>query len=194
MTSTEGSLLAVYGYSAISIFGYVSFFICFITSISYLIRRKKTYDLIAGAAAESGVILICLALFTGISLEYAVQNRWGAWDKHFTKTLILWILYIVYLILRSSSMAKKRRAAVSAGFAIIAFLYAPVVLISANIWRSEHSVMRAIKNVDKAMAASMQQTMLIGVLVLIFVWIFLFKWRFGLLRRREKFETRIIVQ
>ncbi len=193
MTSAEGSLLAVYGYSALGILGYISFFICFIASILYLIKRKKKYYLFAGATAETGVILICLTLITGVCLGYAAQNMSLAWDYHLTKTFILWLLYIGYLIVRPKSMAKNSRTTVSAVFGIIAFLYVPIVFFSINLWRSGHPIVIAAKNDASVTTQSMQQIGVIGVLVSALLWIFLFTGRYRLLKKREKRAAKLII-
>ncbi len=173
---------------------FISFFVCFIASILYLIKRKKNYDILAGAAAEVGVVLISLTLLTGMLWGRAAWNTWWTWDPRLTTTLILWFLYIGYLILRTAPMGKDRRATVSAGLGIIAFLDVPLVFFSVRLWRSGHPVVIAAKNGDSGMTAAMWQTVGVSVLSFAFLWVLLLTWRYSISKRREELEAKLIMQ
>jgi len=121
----------------------VSFFVVFCASIRHLITRSSGSDILAGAAAELGVLLSGLALVSGSIWGRAAWNVWWTWDPRLTTTLIMWFVYAGYLVLRGSPMGGERRAMVSAVLGVVAFLDVPLVFYSARIWRSVHPAVLA---------------------------------------------------
>lgn len=113
----------------------ISFTIVFFSSILFLIKKTRKWDNIAYSAAEIGVVFITLTIISGSIWAKPVWGTWWTWDPQLTTTFILWILFIVYLILRSSAGNSQKRARLSAVFAIIAFLDLPLVYISARVMR-----------------------------------------------------------
>jgi len=113
----------------------IAFVIVFVASILYLINGKKKWDVLAYSSAEIGVLFITLTIITGSIWAKPVWGTWWTWDPQLTTTFILWILYIVYLIIRSSSGFDEKKAKYSAVFAIIAFIDLPLVYISARVMR-----------------------------------------------------------
>ena len=113
----------------------VAFIIVFIASILYLINGNRKWDVLAYSSAELGVLFITLTIITGSFWAKPVWGTWWTWDPQLTTTFILWILYIVYLIIRSSSGYDEKKAKYSAVFAIIAFIDLPLVYISARVMR-----------------------------------------------------------
>jgi heme exporter protein C len=113
----------------------VSFVIVFVASIQYLRKGSRNWDIIAYSAAEIGVLFITLTIVSGSIWAKPVWGTWWTWDPQLTTTFILWILYIVYMILRSSAGNDVRKAKFAAVFGIIAFLDLPLVYISARVMR-----------------------------------------------------------
>jgi len=113
----------------------IAFIIVFVASIMYLINGKRKWDVLAYTSAEIGVFFITLTIITGSIWAKPVWGTWWTWDPQLTTTFILWILYIVYLLIRSSSGYDDKKAKYSAVFAIIAFIDLPLVYISARVMR-----------------------------------------------------------
>ncbi len=113
----------------------VAFIIVFIASIIYLINGKRKWDVLAYTSAEIGVLFITLTIITGSIWAKPVWGTWWTWDPQLTTTFILWILYIVYLLIRANSGYDEKKAKYSAVFAIIAFIDLPLVYISARVMR-----------------------------------------------------------
>ena len=113
----------------------IAFIIVFISSIAYLINRKIKWDILAYTSAELGVLFITITIVTGSIWAKPVWGTWWTWDPQLTTTFILWILYIIYLLIRANSGFDERKAKYSAVFAIIAFLDLPLVYISARVMR-----------------------------------------------------------
>ncbi len=113
----------------------IAFMIVFVASIIYLINGKKKWDVLAYTSAEIGVLFITLTIITGSIWAKPVWGTWWTWDPQLTTTFILWILYIVYLLIRANSGFDEKKAKYSAVFAIIAFIDLPLVYISARVMR-----------------------------------------------------------
>src|SRR3972149_7716450 len=79
---------------------FLSFFVVFLFSILYIIKRDKKWDRIAYSAAEIGIIFCTLVLISGSLWGKAIWGAWWTWDSRLTSTFILWLIYMVYLMLR----------------------------------------------------------------------------------------------
>ncbi len=122
----------------IAIVSFVAFFVVFVASIGYLITRKSRWDSVAYAAAEIGVVFVSLALLTGIVWAKPVWGVWWTWEPRLTTTLILWLIYVAYLMLRSYLPNKSQGARYGAVLGIIGFVDVPIVYFSVQWWRSIH--------------------------------------------------------
>jgi len=119
---------------------YVAFIVTALSSAAYLWKRTTslTWDRIAGASAEIGVVFMAVTLFAG-----ALWGRlsWGAfwvWDARVTTTAFLFITYIGYLAVRDLGGSHRQRARRSAVVALLAVLEIPLVHFSVKLWRSVH--------------------------------------------------------
>lgn len=118
----------------------ISFFIVFLASIGYLVKRGRRFDLVAGAAAEVGMVFATLALITGSIWARGAWNVWWTWDPRLTTSLIMWYVYAAYLVLRSVPMNPARRELFCAVLGVVAFLDVPLVFYSARLWGGAHPV------------------------------------------------------
>ena len=82
----------------------------FLASIIYLITRKPAVDAFAVATAEVGVVFCTVVLLTGPIWARPVWGIWWTWDARLTSTLVLWLIYIGYLMLRAFDWRPKSRA------------------------------------------------------------------------------------
>jgi heme exporter protein C len=109
----------------------------FVASIWYLWKRSPIADAIAVTGAEVGVVFFGVVLISGpIWARYAWGTFW-VWDARLTTSLILWLLYVSYLILRSSSDAGSTQV-LAACLAVFAALDMPIVYMSNRWFRTNH--------------------------------------------------------
>ncbi len=127
-----------YTHVALAWWGFFSFFLVFVFSVSYLLRRREIYHLLAGAAAEVGVLFTGLVLLTGIAWARASWNTWWTWDPRLSTALVMWFVYSGYLLVRHLDPAQAKIKTASAVLGIVAFLDVPLVFLSARMWRSVH--------------------------------------------------------
>lgn len=117
---------------------YVALGIVFIASIIYLKGRRPRWDALAVAAAEVGVLCTTATLVTGSIWARKVWGWWWTWDPRLTTTLVLWIIYVVYLLVRRAVDEPGRRARFSAIVAVLGAFDLPLVRYSVEWWRSIH--------------------------------------------------------
>jgi heme exporter protein C len=112
--------------------------IVFIANLGCLLRRKPEWDWLATAGVEVGLIFTTIALVTGSIWAKPAWGVWWVWDARTTSTLALWLLYVVYPLLRGLVDNPERRAVISAVFGAFAFLDVPLVYFSIWWWRTQH--------------------------------------------------------
>ncbi|MED5405364.1 MAG: cytochrome c biogenesis protein [Chloroflexota bacterium] len=127
-----------YFHVPVAIMSFAAFFVVFIGSLGYLIRRTPRWDAIAHASAEVGVVFVSLALLTGIIWARPVWNTWWTWEPRLTTTMILWLIYVAYLMVRSYAPTPSKGAIYAAVVGIIGFIDVPIVYYSVVWWRSIH--------------------------------------------------------
>src|SRR5260370_31142480 len=98
--------------------GMLGFAVVTVAGIGYLVKRDERWDWAAQASAELGAFFITLALITGSIWGKTTWGTWWTWDARLTTTLILWVIYIGYLMLRSSIDRTHTTAPAAAAFAI----------------------------------------------------------------------------
>ncbi|HEY8450503.1 MAG TPA: cytochrome c biogenesis protein CcsA [Bacillota bacterium] len=117
---------------------YLALFFVFAASIAYLRSRRPHWDALAVAGAEVGVLFTTATLATGSIWARQVWGWWWTWDPRLTTTLVLWMLYVVYLLVRRGIDDPDRRARFAAVLGILAFADVPIVHLSVTWWRSIH--------------------------------------------------------
>ena len=114
--------------------------VCFIASVGYAVQRNMRWDRLANAAARVAVGLCSVVLITGMIWGKGAWGQWWTWSPRLTFSLVLWLLYVVYLMTRASFESPERRAIVSAVYAMIAFLDVPLVYLSVRLMPDIHPV------------------------------------------------------
>jgi len=117
---------------------FLAFFVVCVCSIAYLVTRRPRWDHRAQASAELGVLFCSLVLITGPLWARPVWLIWWTWDTRLTTTLVLWLIYVAYLMLRSLVSDSSKRATLSAVVGIVGFVDVPIVHLSIRWWRTQH--------------------------------------------------------
>ena len=126
--------------------------------IGYLLARKPWWDDLAAAGAKVAVVLCSGVLLTGMMWARIAWGHWWDWQSpRLTFSLMLWLLYVVYLIVRASVEGARRRAVVCAVYGLIAYLDIPLVYLSARLIRDERhpgNIILAATSMKLTLAAS----------------------------------------
>jgi heme exporter protein C len=170
--------------------GLVSFFVVFVSSILFLFKRDDTYDRIAGAAAEIGVVFATLALVSGSIWARAEWGHWWIWDPKLTTSLIMWYVYAGYLVLRSTPMGRDRKMLVCAVLGIVAFLDVPLVFFAAKLWGSAHP--DGVARQSSGMAIKMWHTVFAGLIAFGFMWGGILLTRVKQLRLQADLDAKLV--
>ncbi|MBV9088106.1 MAG: cytochrome c biogenesis protein CcsA, partial [Acidobacteriaceae bacterium] len=76
-------------------------------------------------------------LVTGPLWAKPVWGIWWTWDARLTTTLVLWLIYVSYLVLRRYSSGQQTPT-LAAALAIFGFVDVPIVYMSIRWWRTQH--------------------------------------------------------
>ena len=113
--------------------GFIGFFIVFIASIGYLVKRTRGWDRVAQSAAEVGVVFLSVAIVSGAIWAKPVWGTWWTWDPKLTTTFILWVIYLGYLMVRAYTEGKEQGARFAAVVGIIGFIDVPIVYMARGV-------------------------------------------------------------
>lgn len=116
----------------------LAFLIVFIGSILYLAKRESKWDILASSSAEIGIVFTTLALITGSIWAKPIWGVWWTWEPRLTATLVLWLVYLAYLIVRSYATDEQRGARFAAVVGIVGFIDIPIVALATTLWRGMH--------------------------------------------------------
>ena len=109
----------------------------FLASVAYLIKRNAALDAFAVSTAEVGVVFCTIVLLTGPIWGKPVWGIWWTWDARLTSTLVLWLIYVSYLILRKFSIGGPNPV-LSASLAIFGCVDAIFVWGAIRWFRTQH--------------------------------------------------------
>jgi heme exporter protein C len=112
-------------------------------SIGYLTYRRgnplraQAADALALAGAEIGVIYCTVVLITGPIWGRRAWGIWWTWDWRLTTTLVLWLIYVSYLLLRRFAAGPQVQT-LAAVLGIFGALDVPIVYMSNRWFRTQH--------------------------------------------------------
>ncbi len=139
MERTMGNVQRIFYFHVPSaMMSFLAFFVCFLSSLAYLFTRRRGLDVTAQASAEIGVVFCSVVLITGPIWAKPIWGIWWTWDARLTTTLVLWLIYVAYLMLRAYLPEGSRKANLSAVVGVLGFLDVPIVYMSIRWWRTQH--------------------------------------------------------
>jgi heme exporter protein C len=116
---------------------FTAFTIVFVANIAYLSTRQLRWDWLGVSAAEVGVAICSIGLLTGPLWARPVWGIWWTWDARLTTTLVLWLIYVSYLVLRRFSNSAQTQM-LAAALAVFGALDVPLVYFSIWFFRTQH--------------------------------------------------------
>jgi heme exporter protein C len=119
---------------------YVAFGVTAVASVLWLWSRTRstTWDLLAGASAEVGVLFTALTLVTGSIWGRPTWGVWWVWDARLTLSALMLTLELGYLALRKVPADAEVRGRRSAIAALLAVVVVPVNHFAVEWWRTLH--------------------------------------------------------
>ena len=127
-----------YFHFPMAMMSFLAFFAVFAGGVVYLFRRESRWDNLSYAAAEVGVVFITLTLLTGVIWAKPVWNAWWLWTPRLTTTLILWLIYVAYMMIRAYAPNETKAAVYGAVMGLIGFIDVLIVYFSVAWWPGIH--------------------------------------------------------
>lgn len=167
----EETVRIFYVHVPTALIAFTAFFLTVACSVGYLVRRTEWWDVMAGASAEMGAVLLAATLVSGALWGRVTWGVYWTWDARLTLTALLEVLVVGYLAVRRLPLDRDRRARLSA---VVGLLLAPATVAcryATTWWRGLHQG-PTITATDAKMDGTMLFTFFIGVIVfgLFFVW------------------------
>jgi heme exporter protein C len=122
------SAIAAYGCFAVVLLG----------GIIYLRNGSLAADRLARAGALVGLVFTSVTLVMGMLWAKPIWGTFWAWDARLTSTLVLWIIYAGYLLVRRLAEPGRQAARFAAVVGIFGFIDVPIVHFSVTWWRTQH--------------------------------------------------------
>jgi len=118
---------------------FVAFFVVMVSAIAFLATRKPIWDRISYATVEVGVAFLTIVIVTGPLWARPVWGRYWVWqDARLVTTLVLWVYFCVYLLLRRGWANDPQGQRFAAVMGIIGFLDVPIIYFSVRWWNFIH--------------------------------------------------------
>ena len=115
---------------------FISAFVCGIASAVFLFKRSAAADRVAVAAGELVVLFGIIVLVTGPLWARKAWGVWWEWDARLTSSLLLWMIFLAYLLVRRYGGPGSEKLA--GAMALFGMANVPFVYVSVNYWRTIH--------------------------------------------------------
>src|SRR5438128_11888 len=109
-----------------------------IGGVVYLCKGNDAAGRLARAAALVGFVFTAVTLVMGMIWAKPIWCTFWTWDARLTSTLVLWIIYAGYLMVRRLAEPGRQSARFAAAAGIVCFIDVPVVQFSVSWWRRQH--------------------------------------------------------
>ena len=162
---------------------YLAFFVTFAFGIAYLWKRLLVFDRIAKVSAEIGLIFCAMVLLSGAIWGRPTWGTYWVWDARLTTTLLLFLIFLGYFLLRLSVQDREKEARFAPVLGIIGFLDIPIVHKSVEWWRTLHQPSTLFKVVEGAAKPAMPPELLYPLLastfamLLFYGYLMLLRWQ-----------------
>jgi len=122
-----------------------------VASARFLFGRAASADYWAVAAAELAVVFGIITLVTGPLWARKAWGLWWVWDARLTSSLILWLIFVAYLLLRRFGGPGSDK--LGAGMALFGLANVPFIFVSVNVWRTLHPQTSVVPTLPVEMGA-----------------------------------------
>ena len=129
------------------------------------VRRSRLADHVAVAAAELAVVFGLIVLVTGPLWARKAWGVWWQWDVRLTMTLVMWMIFVAYLMLRRFGGPGSEILASAVG--IFGTALVPFIYISVNYWRTLHPNTNVVRSLPPEMAEPFRWSMIAFMLLFV---------------------------
>ncbi len=166
---------------------FLAFFLVFLGGLVYLKKRDPRWDIMAYSAAEIGVVFTTITLISGVIWAKPIWFVWWTWDARLTSTLVLWLMYVGYLLVRAYAPASQGPA-FGAVLGILGFVDVPIVFLSIRWWRVQHPTPVIGGGSDAGLPGSMLLTLMVSLAAFTVLFALLLRLRYSLRQMEGEIE------
>ena len=120
-----------------------------VASFRLLFLKRPRADHWVTAAAELAVVFGAFTLVTGPLWARKAWGVWWVWDARLTSSLMLFMIFVAYLLLRKYGGAGSEKLA--AAVALFGMAVVPFVYYAVNIWRTIHPSNSVVPSLEPGM-------------------------------------------
>lgn len=120
--------------------GAVAFLVTAFSGAMYLIRGNRSWDHVAVASVEIGVVFTLINILSGSIWARPIWNTWWTWDPRLVTATVMELIYLAYLMLRQGIEDPERRARFGSVYGIVGFISVPITFLSIRFLRTIHPV------------------------------------------------------
>jgi len=159
-----------------------------LASVFFLFLKDPRLDRFAEASAEAGIVFGSIVLTTGPIWGKPIWGTWWTWDARLTLTLLLFLMYVGYLLLRGAVTDAGLRARYAAVLGICGACLVPFVHLSVIMFRTLHPQPIILKPGPPSLPAEMLVTFLLsfGVFTMLYVGFVMQRYALSLLREEAR--------
>jgi heme exporter protein C len=168
---------------------FLAFGIVALCSLGYLWLRDERLDGIAVSAAELGVVYTSAVLITGPLWGKLAWGAWWVWEPRLTLTLLLWLIYISYFMIRNATENPERGKRFAAVIGIVGAINIPLIHMSVQWFRSQHPQPVIMRPDGPTADPEIVQTLLVSLLAFTLSFFALLLYRYGLERMNSQVEA-----
>ena len=173
-----------------AIAAYMAFAVVLLGGLIYLWNESPAADRLARAAAEVGLVLTTVTLVMGSIWAKPIWGTyWVPWDARLVSTLVLWLIYAGYLLMRRIATPGRQAARFGAVVGIVGFIDVPIVHFSVTWWRTIHPPIETAA--PDALPPAMLLTFAVSSLAVLLLAAVLIGYRYRLEALRERLATAL---
>ncbi len=174
----EETVRMFYVHVPTALIAFLAFFVTVAASIGHLLRRSEGWDVMAGASAEVGAVLLAATLVSGMLWGRVTWGVYWTWDARLTLTALLFVLVLGYLAVRRLPLERERRSRLAA---VVGLLLGPTTVVchyATTWWRTLHQG-PTVTTADAKMDGTMLFTFFLGMVVfgLLYAWLVVHRFR-----------------
>jgi heme exporter protein C len=168
---------------------YLTLLISMIAGLLFLRTKNQKYDAISESGALLGIVYGFITLIGGAIWANATWGVYWNWDPRETTTLIAWLSYVGYFLLRMSVENPERRASTSAAYNVLAFMTVPLSYLSFILWPSLHP--RLGTEGGLGLTGSMVEALLLNIIGGLFLYFWILWKTYGLRMKKDSYESML---
>lgn len=150
MESTMGVVQKIFYYHVPSaMMTFMAALVCGVASAIFLFGRSRFADHVSVSAAELVVVYGLIVLVTGPLWARKAWGVWWLWDVRLTMTLVMWMIFVAYLLLRRFGGPGSDVLAAAVG--VFGTALVPFIYVSVNYWRTIHPSTKVVWSLPAAM-------------------------------------------